>query len=320
MDKQPVYPNLPASRHTMTVGVRLWNGVRTQCSIYSTANGLFGYLDAEGEVYLKLQKVAQITTLQQLFGLLKHSFRITADVELLDAGVDEFIGVEDDLWLYDEYDEAVHEGYYEEYDYDLYDREEMSDLVDARNEADGEVEGMLRILHKWASSLSDIKEVYIQRCQATEGANSQYTLGCIASAVEPHRVLLNNGDLGPLRQALRRYGFFANMNDASINNAIGMMMDASRTGQWPWGMSVVSRETLSMEDRTIRLEDRFLLKTGLSIDEMDELFEAPPAPPKEDPEEQPANAEAGAPETEIPDAAGAEESPGGFTAGDGQQV
>jgi len=109
------------------------------------------------------------------------------------------------------------------------------------------------------------------------------------------------------------------MNDASINNAIGMMMDASRTGQWPWGMSVVSRETLSMEDRTIRLEDRFLLKTGLTIEEMDELFEAPPAPPKE-PEEQPADAEAGAPETETPDAAGAEESPGGFTAGDGQQA
>jgi hypothetical protein len=97
------------------------------------------------------------------------------------------------------------------------------------------------------------------------------------------------------------------MNDASINNAIGMMMDASRTGQWPWGMSVVSRQTLSMEDRTIRLEDRFLLKTGLTIEEMDGLFEAPPAPPKE---EQPADAEAGA--------AAGEES--GFAAGDGQQA
>jgi hypothetical protein len=42
---------------------------------------------------------------------------------------------------------------------------------------------------------------------------------------------------------------------------------------------VVSRQTLNMEDRTIRLEDRFLLKTGLTIEEMDDLFEAPPAPP-----------------------------------------
>lgn len=279
MNQQPVYPNLPASRHTMTVGVRLVNGVRTQCSIFATNHGLFGHMDAEGEVYLDLNKAAAVKELSQLMGLLRHSFRITADVELLDAGVDEFVGVEDDLWLYDEYDEAVHEGYYEEYDYDLYDREEMTDLVDARNEADGEVEGMLNILRKWACSLSDIKEIYIQHCQATEGATSQYTLGLIASAVEPHRVLLNNGDVGPLRQALRRYGFFSNMNDASINNAIGMMMDVSRTGQWPWGMSVVSRQTLNMEDRTIRLEDRFLLKTGLTIEEMDDLFEAPPAPP-----------------------------------------
>lgn len=306
MNQQPIYPNLPASRHTMTVGVRLYNGVRTQCSIFSTNHGLFGYLDAEGEVFLDLKKAAAVKELSQLMGLLRHSFRVTAEVDVLDAGVDEYIGVEDDLWLYDEYDEACHEGYYEEYDYDLYDREEFSDLVDARNEADGEVEGMLNILRKWAFSLADVKEVYIQHCQATEGANSQYTLGCIASAVEPHRVLLNNGDLGPLRQALRRYGFFTNMNDASINNAIGMMMDASRTGQWPWGMSVVSRQTLSMEDRSIRLEDRFLLKTGLTIEEMDELFEAPPAPPKEEPEEQPADAEAG------------EEN--GFTAGDGQQA
>ena len=310
MNQQPIYPNLPASRHTMTVGVRLHNGVRTQCSIFSTNHGLFGYLDAEGEVFLDLKKAAAVKDLSQLMGLLRHAFRVTADVDVLDAGVDEYIGVEDDLWLYDEYDEAYHEGYYEEYDYDLYDREEFSDLVDARNEADGEVEGMLNILRKWAFSLADIKEVYIQHCQATEGANSQYTLGCIASAVEPHRVLLNNGDLGPLRQALRRYGFFTNMNDASINNAIGMMMDASRTGQWPWGMSVVSRQTLNMEDRTIRLEDRFLLKTGLTIEEMDELFEAPPAPSGEEPEEQPADAEAGA--------AAGEES--GFTAGDGQQV
>ena len=286
MNQQPVYPNLPASRHTMTVGVRLNNGVRTQCSIYSTANGLFGYLDAEGEVYLDLKKVAGVRDLPQLLKFLKHSFRVTADVDVIDAGVDEFVGVEDDLLLYDEYDEAIHEGYYEEYDYDLYDREEFSDLVDARNEADGEVEGMLKVLSKWAYSLADIKEVYIQHCQATEGPNSQYTLNCIASAVQPHRVLLNNGDIGPLRQALRQYGFFANMNDASINNAIGMMMDASRTGQWPWGMSVVSRETLNMEDRTIRLEDRFLLKTGLTIEEMDNLFEAPPAPPKPEPEEE----------------------------------
>ena len=57
------------------------------------------------------------------------------------------------------------------------------------------------------------------------------------------------------------------------------MMDASRTGYWPWGMSVVSRETLNMEDRSIRLEDRFVIKTGLTIEEMDNLFEAPPAPP-----------------------------------------
>ena len=293
MNQQPVYPNLPASRHTMTVGVRLVNGVRTQCSIFSTNHGLFGHMDAEGEVFLDLNKAAAVKELSQLMGLLRHSFRITADVELLDAGVDEFVGVEDDLWLYDEYDEAVHEGYYEEYDYDLYDREEMTDLVDARNEADGEVEGMLNILRKWAYSLSDIKEIYIQHCQATEGATSQYTLGCIASAVEPHRVLLNNGDVGPLRQALRRYGFFSNMNDASINNAIGMMMDVSRTGQWPWGMSVVSRQTLNMEDRTIRLEDRFLLKTGLTIEEMDDLFEAPPAPPApEQPEEDEAAQEA----------------------------
>lgn len=286
MNQQPVYPNLPASRHTMTVGVRLHNGVRTQCSIFSTVHGLFGYLDAEGEIYLDLKKVAGIKTLSQLMGLLKHSFRVTADVDVIDAGVDEFIGVEDDLWLYDEYDESYHEGYYEEYDYDLHDREEFSDLVDARNEADGEVEGMLAVLRKWAGHLNDVKEVYIQRCQATEGPNSQYTLNCIASAVQPHRVLLNNGDIGPLRQALRQYGFFANMNDASINNAIGMMMDASRTGQWPWGMSVVSRETLNMEDRTIRLEDRFLLKTGLTIEEMDNLFEAPPAPPQPEPEEE----------------------------------
>ncbi|MBR4069081.1 MAG: hypothetical protein IKK08_10725 [Clostridia bacterium] len=310
MNQQPIYPNLPASRHTMTVGVRLHNGVRTQCSIFSTNHGLFGYLDAEGEVFLDLKKAAAVKELSQLMGLLRHSFRVTADVDVLDAGVDEFISVEDDLWLYDEYDEAYHEGYYEEYDYDLYDREEFSDLVDARNEADGEVEGMLNILRKWAFSLADIKEVYIQHCQATEGANSQYTLGCIASAVEPHRVLLNTGGVGALRQALRRYGFFTNMNDASINNAIGMMMDVSRTGQWPWGMSVVSRQTLNMEDRTIRLEDRFLLKTGLTIEEMDDLFEAPPAPSKEEPEEQPADAEAGA--------AAGEES--GFTAGDGQQV
>ena len=294
MNQQPIYPNLPASRHTMTVGVRLHNGVRTQCSIFSTNHGLFGYLDAEGEVFLDLKKAAAVKELTQLMGLLRHSFRVTADVDVLDAGVDEYIGVEDDLWLYDEYDEAYHEGYYEEYDYDLYDREEFSDLVDARNEADGEVEGMLNILRKWAFSLADIKEVYIQHCQATEGANSQYTLGCIASAVEPHRVLLNNGDLGPLRQALRRYGFFTNMNDASINNAIGMMMDASRTGQWPWGMSVVSRQTLNMEDRTIRLEDRFLLKTGLTIEEMDDLFEAPP---KEEPEQQPEGEEPSAEET-----------------------
>ena len=287
MNQQPVYPNLPASRHTMTVGVRLNNGIRTQCSIFSTAHGLFGYLDAEGEVFLQLKKAAGVKDLSQLMGLLKHSFRVTADVEVLDAGVDEFLGVEDDLWLFDEYDEGFHEGYYEEYDYDLYDREEYSDLVDARNEADGEVEGMLTVLRKWATHISDVKEVYIQHCQATEGPNSQYTLNCIASAVQPHRVLLNNGDIGPLRQALRQYGFFANMNDASINNAIGMMMDASRTGQWPWGMSVVSRETLNMEDRTIRLEDRFLLKTGLTIEEMDELFEAPdqpvaPSQPEED--------------------------------------
>ena len=255
MNQQPVYPNLPASRHTMTVGVRLNNGVRTQCSIYSTAHGLFGYLDVEGEVYLDLKKVAGIKNLSQLMGLLKHSFRVTADVDVIDAGVDEFVGVEDDLWLYDEYDES----YYEEYDYDLHDREEFSDLVDARNEADGEVEGMLSVLRKWAHTLADVKEVYIQHCQATEGPNSQYTLNCIASAVQPHRVLLNNGDIGPLRQALRQYGFFANMNDASINNAIGMMMDASRTGQWPWGMSVLSRETLNMENRTIRLEDRFVI-------------------------------------------------------------
>lgn len=279
MNQQPVYPNLPASRHTMTVGVRLVNGVRTQCSIYSTNHGLFGSLDAEGEVYLDLNKAAGVKELSQLMGLLRHSFRITADIDVIDPGVDEYVDVEDDLWLYDEYDEAAHEGYYEEYDYDLYDREEATDLVDARNEADGEVEGMLNILRKWAFSLADIKEVYIQHCQATEGSTSQYTLGCIASAVEPHRVLLNNGDVGPLRQALRRYGFFSNMNDASINNAIGMMMDVSRTGQWPWGMSVVSRQTLNMEDRTIRLEDRFLLKTGLTIEEMDDLFEAPPAPP-----------------------------------------
>lgn len=279
MNQQPVYPNLPASRHTMTVGVRLVNGVRTQCSIYSTNHGLFGSLDAEGEVYLDLNKAAGVKELAQLMGLLRHSFRITGDIDVIDPGVDEYVDVEDDLWLYDEYDEAAHEGYYEEYDYDLYDREEATDLVDARNEADGEVEGMLNILRKWAFSLADIKEVYIQHCQATEGATSQYTLGCIASAVEPHRVLLNNGDVGPLRQALRRYGFFSNMNDASINNAIGMMMDVSRTGQWPWGMSVVSRQTLNMEDRTIRLEDRFLLKTGLTIEEMDDLFEAPPAPP-----------------------------------------
>ena len=145
---------------------------------------------------------------------------------------------------------------------------------------------MLKVLGKWAYSLADIKEVYIQHCQATEGPNSQYTLNCIASAVQPHRVLLNNGDIGPLRQALRQYGFFANMNDASINNAIGLMMDASRTGQWPWGMSVVSRETLNMEDRTIRLEDRFLLKTGLTIEEMDDLFEAPPAPPAQELEDE----------------------------------
>ncbi len=292
MNQQPVYPNLPASRHTMTVGVRLYNGVRTQCSIYSTNHGLFGYLDAEGEVYLDLHKAAGVTTLAQLMGLIKHAFRITADVELIDAGVDEFVGVEDDLWLYDEYDEAYHEGYYEDYDYDLYDREEFTDLVDARNEADGEVEGMLNILRKWATSLGDIKEIYIQHCQATEGSTSQYTLGCIASAVQPHRVLLNNGDIGPLRQALRQYGFFANMNDASINNAIGMMMDASRTGQWPAGMSVVSRQTLNMEDRSIRLEDRYLLKTGLSIEEMDELFEAPeqPKPPVRPEEEEPGSA------------------------------
>ena len=279
MYQQPVYPNLSASRHTMTVGVRLQNGVRTQCSLYSTANGLFGYLDAEADVNLKLQKVAAVRDLAQLLKLLKYSFRVTADVDVIDAGVDEFVGVEDDLSLFDEYDEAFHEGYYEEYDYDLYDREEFSDLVDARNEADGEVEGMLSVLRKWAHSLADVKEVYIQRCQATEGPNSQYTLNCIASAVQPHRVLLNNGDIGPLRQALRQYGFFANMNDASINNAIGMMMDASRTGYWPWGMSVVSRETLNMEDRSIRLEDRFVIKTGLTIEEMDNLFEAPPAPP-----------------------------------------
>ena len=56
MNQQPVYPNLPASRHTMTVGVRLNNGIRTQCSIFSTAHGLFGYLDAEGEVFLKLKR------------------------------------------------------------------------------------------------------------------------------------------------------------------------------------------------------------------------------------------------------------------------
>ena len=282
MNQQPVYPNLPASRHTMTVGVRLNNGVRTQCSIYSTAHGLFGYLDVEGEVYLDLKKVAGIKNLSQLMGLLKHSFRVTADVDVIDAGVDEFVGVEDDLWLYDEYDES----YYEEYDYDLHDREEFSDLVDARNEADGEVEGMLSVLRKWAHTLADVKEVYIQHCQATEGPNSQYTLNCIASAVQPHRVLLNNGDIGPLRQALRQYGFFANMNDASINNAIGMMMDASRTGQWPWGMSVLSRETLNMENRTIRLEDRFVIKTGLSIEEMDNLFEAPPAAPQPEPEDE----------------------------------
>lgn len=279
MYQQPTYQNLSASRHTMTVGVRLQNGVRTQCSLYSTANGLFGYLDAEAEVNLKLQKVAAVRDLAQLLKLLKYSFRVTADVDVLDAGVDEFVGVEDDLSLFDEYDEAFHEGYYEEYDYDLYDREEFSDLVDARNEADSEVEGMLSVLRKWAYSLADVKEVYIQRCQATEGPNSQYTLNCIASAVQPHRVLLNNGDIGPLRQALRQYGFFANMNDASINNAIGMMMDASRTGYWPWGMSVVSRETLNMEDRSIRLEDRFVIKTGLTIEEMDNLFEAPPAAP-----------------------------------------
>lgn len=287
MNQQPVYPNLPASRHTMTVGVRLYNGVRTQCSIFSTNHGLFGYLDAEGEVYLDLHKAAGVSNLAQLMGLLKHAFRVTADVELIDAGVDEFVGVEDDLWLYDEYDEAYHEGYYEEYDYDLYDREEFTDLVNARNEADGEVEGMLNILRKWAVSLGDIKEIYIQHCQATEGSTSQYTLGCIAAAVQPHRVLLNNGDIGPLRQALRQYGFFSNMNDASINNAIGMMMDASRTGQWPAGMSVVSRQTLNMEDRSIRLEDRYLLKTDLTIEEMDELFEAPdqpvaPSQPEED--------------------------------------
>ncbi len=291
MNQQPIYPNLPASRHTMTVGVRLHNGVRTQCSIFSTNHGLFGHLDAEGEVYLDLNKAAGVKELSQLMGLLKHAFRVTADVDVIDAGVDEFVGVEDDLWLYDEYDEAIHEGYYEEYDYDLYDREEFTDLVDARNEADGEVEGMLNILRKWTFSLSDIKEIYIQHCQATEGATSQYTLGLIASAVEPHRVLLNNGDVGPLRQALRRYGFFSNMNDASINNAIGMMMDVSRTGQWPWGMSVVSRQTLNMEERTIRLEDRFLLKTGLTIEEMDDLFEAPPATPRQeeaDDEEEPA--------------------------------
>ncbi len=280
MNQQPTYPNLPASRLTMTVGVRLHNGVRTQCSIFSTNHGLFGYLEAEGEVFLSLKKVAGVKELSQLMGLLKHAFRVTADVDVIDAGVDEFIGVEDDLWLYDEYDEAYHEGYYEEYDYDLYDREEYSDLVDARNEADGEVAGMLSILRKWAFSLSDVKEVYIQHCQATEGSNSQYTLGCIASAVQPHRVLLNSGDIGPLRQALRQYGFFANMNDASINNAIGMMMDASRTGQWPWGMSVLSRETLDMETRAIRLEDRFVLKTGLTIEEMDDLFEARPEPPR----------------------------------------
>ncbi len=278
MNQQPSYPNLPASRHTMTVGVRLQNGVRTQCSIFSTNHGLFGYLDAEGEIYLSLKKAAQVTTLPQLMGLLKHSFRVTADVELIDAGVDEFVGVEDDQWLYDEYDEAYHEGYYEEYDVDLYVREEMTARVDASNEADVEVEGMLTILRKWAASLGDVKEIYIQRCQATEGSTSQYTLSCIASAVEPHRVLLNNGDIGPLRQALRQYGFFTNMNDASINNAIGMMMDASRTGVWPAGMSVVSRETLDMETRTIRLEDRYLLKTGLTIEEMDDLFEAQPAP------------------------------------------
>ncbi|MBE5801016.1 MAG: hypothetical protein E7319_01890 [Clostridiales bacterium] len=287
MNQQPVYPNLPASRHTMTVGVVLHNGVRTQCSIYSTAHGLFGYLDAEGEVYLDLKKAAGVKDLAQLLKLLKHSFRVTADVDVIDEGVDEFIGAEDDLWLYDEYDEAYHEGYYEEYDYDLYDREEYSDLVDARNEADGEVEGMLSVLRTYARSLADIKEVYVQHCQATEGSNSQYTLGCIASAVQPHRVLLNNGDIGPLRQALRQYGFFSNMNDASINNAIGMMMDASRTGQWPWGMSVVSRETLTMADRSIRLEDRFLIKTGLTNEEMDHLFEAPPVVPKaEEPEEE----------------------------------
>ena len=285
MYQQPTYQNLSASRHTMTVGVLLQNGVRTQCSLYSTANGLFGYLDAEAEVNLQLQKVAGVKDLAQLLKLLKHSFRVTADVDVLDAGVDEFVGVEDDLSLFDEYDEAYHEEYYEEYDYDLYDREEFSDLVDARNEADSEVEGMLSVLRQWAYSLTDVKEVYIQRCQATEGPNSQYTLGCIASAVQPHRVLLNNGDIGPLRQALRQYGFFANMNDASINNAIGMMMDASRTGYWPWGMSVVSRETLNMEDRSIRLEDRFVIKTGLTIEEMDKLFEAPPAPPVEEDEE-----------------------------------
>lgn len=299
MNQQPIYPNLPASRHTMTVGVRLNNGVRTQCSIYATNHGLFGYLEAEGEVFLSLKKAAGVKDLSQLMGLLKHSFRVTADVDAIDAGVDEFIGVEDDLWLYDEYDEACHDGYYEEYDYDLYDREEYSDLVDARNEADGEVEGMLRILRKWAFSLADVKEVYIQHCQATEGSTSQYTLGCIANAVQPHRVLLNNGDIGPLRQALRQYGFFANMNDASINNAIGMMMDASRTGQWPWGMSVLSRETLDLETRAIRLEDRFVLKTGLSIEEMDDLFEARPEPPgqeepPQDEAEQPFDEQSGA--------------------------
>lgn len=73
MNQQPVYPNLPASRHTMTVGVRLYNGVRTQCSIFSTNHGLFGYLDAEGEVYLDLHKAADLLFIRHIFFLCRET-------------------------------------------------------------------------------------------------------------------------------------------------------------------------------------------------------------------------------------------------------